>query len=80
MFEVEREGLDGGLQAQVSLSSTNLNVLRQPDILRQTSSQQNGIVTSSLRQLTSLGEESSVKPPLRSMLRKCASHRCRHPP
>ena len=49
MFEVEREGLDGGLQAQVSLSSTTLNVLCQPDILRQTSSQQNGIVTSSLR-------------------------------
>ena len=47
MFVVEREGLDGGLQ--VSLSSANLKVLCQPDILRQTSSQQNGIVTSSLR-------------------------------
>ena len=49
MFEVERKGLDGGLHAQVSLLFTTLNVLCQPDILRQTSSQQNGIVTSSLR-------------------------------
>ena len=62
MFEVVCERLDGK-----SLSSANVNVPRQPDILRQTSSQQNGIVTSSLRQLSSLGEESSDKPPFRSM-------------
>ena len=62
MFEVVYEQLD-----KRSLSSANVNVLRQPDILRQTSSHHNGIVISSLRQLLSLGEESSDKPPLRSM-------------
>ena len=72
MFEVEREGLDGGLQ--VSLSSVNLNVCCQPDILRQTSSQQNGIVISILQQLSSLGEESSNKTPGESGGRRLSVH------